>query len=106
MVWRPWTAHDYLDPGQMARGHLITVLVFLNFFVINEVGNVDEHSAGVNLAAANVLVKWSKNLVDLNGKSAGLGLAFTLADGLFTQFAQVFATYGIWQLNFFQRFTQ
>jgi hypothetical protein len=69
----------------MPCGHLIPVLVFLNFFVINEVGNIDKHSAGINLAAANVLVNGRENLVDLNGKSPGFGLAFPLPDSFFTQ---------------------
>jgi len=106
VVRGPRTAHYDFNPGQMPGSHLIAVLVFLNFFVINQVGDIDEHSAGINFAAANVLINGRKNLVDLDGESAGLGLTFPLADRFFPQPAQVFTADCSRQLNLFHGFTQ
>src|ERR1041385_7903901 len=80
VVWRPRAAHNDLNPGEMARGHLVPVLIFLHFFVVDEMSDVYQHAPGVNLAAAYVLVQRRKDLVDLNGEGPGLGLALTLAD--------------------------
>jgi len=90
----------------MAGGHLVAVLVLLYFFVINQVGDVYQHSAGINFAATNVLVKRGKNLVDLNGKGARLGLSLTLTNRLFPQLAQIFAANSGGKLDLFHGFTQ
>ena len=74
MVWGPRAAHDDLNTGQMASRHLVAVLVFLNFFVVYEMGDVNQHAPGIDFAATNILVKRGENLVDLDGKGAGLGL--------------------------------
>jgi len=106
VIWRPWTAHHNLNPGQVARGHLITVLVFLYLFVVDQVGYIDEHSAGVNLATANVLLERIENLVNLDRKSTGLSLALPLTHRFFAKFAEVFATDSRRKFNFLKGFAQ
>jgi len=78
----------------VASRHLITILVFLYLLVFNEVGYVDEHSAGIHFPAADILIKGVENFVDLNGESAGLGLAFAMTGRFFPQLTQVFAAHG------------
>ena len=90
----------------MPGSHLVAVLVFLNFFVINKVGDIDKHSAGINFAAANVLVNGRENLVHLDGKRARFGLSLPLPDRLFPQPAQIFTANCGGQLDLFHGFTQ
>ena len=78
----------------MPGGHLVPVLVLLHLFVLDEMGNINQHAAGINLAATDVLIEGVKDFVYLDGEGAGLGLAFTMACGFFSQLAQVFATHG------------
>jgi hypothetical protein len=102
----PRAAHHYFDPRQMPGRHLVAVLVFLHFFVVNQVGDVNQHAAGIDLAAADVLIERRENLVDLDGERAGLGLAFALPDGFFPQLAQILAADGSGKLDLFQRLTR
>src|SRR5438445_7189491 len=90
----PWAAHHNFDPRQVPSCHLVAVLVFLYFFVVDQVGDVNQHTAGINLAAADILVKRGENLLDLDGESAGLGLALPLPHRFFPQLAEVFAADG------------
>jgi hypothetical protein len=106
VVRGPWAAHYDLNPGQMPGGHLVAVLVFLNFFVINKVGDIDKHSAGINFAATNVLVNRRKNLVDLDGEGTRLGLPLALPDRFFPQSAQILTANSGRQLDLFHGFTQ
>src|SRR5262249_18696210 len=106
VVGRPRPAHDDFHSGEMTCSHLVAILVFLNLFVVDKVGDVNQHATGVNFAAADVLVERGKNLVDLNRKGARLGLSLALPDGLFPQFAQIFAAHRSGKFNFFQSFAQ
>ncbi len=90
----------------MPGSHLIAVLVFLYFFVINKMGDINEHSAGIDFAATDILVKRGENLVDLDRKSARFCLALTLSDGLFPQLAQILTADGCGKLNLFHGLTQ
>src|SRR5215475_5377756 len=89
VVRRPRSAHDNFDSRQMACGHLIPILVLFDLLVVDEVSDVDEHAAGIDLPATNVLVEGIEDLVYLNGEGPRFGMAFTLAHGLFPQLAQV-----------------
>jgi len=66
VIRRPGTAHDDFHAGQMPGRHLVAILILLHFFVIDQVGDVDEHAAGIDLAAADILVQRIENFVDLN----------------------------------------
>jgi hypothetical protein len=90
----------------MPGSHLVAILVFLNFFVINKVGNIDEHSAGINFAAADVLVNRGENLVDLNGKRARFSLSLPLPNVLFPQAAEMISADCSGQFDLFHGFTQ
>jgi hypothetical protein len=106
VVGRPWATHHDYNPGQMPGGHLVAVLVFLNFFVINKVGDIDQHSAGINFAAADVLVNRGKNLVDLYRKRACFSLSLPLPYGFFPQATQLFAANCGGQFDLFHGYTQ
>src|SRR6266481_10204142 len=73
MIGRPGTAHHHLNSRQMSRCHLIPILVFMHLFMVNQVGDIYQHSAGIDFAATNILVERRKDFVDLNGKGAGFG---------------------------------
>ena len=79
MVRRPRATHYDLNSRQMAARHLVAVLIFLHLLVVDEVGNVDQHVAGLYFAAADVLVERIKDLIHLDRKGAGLGLALSLS---------------------------
>src|SRR6185503_8200054 len=87
----PRAAHHYFYAGQMPGRHLVTVLVLLHLFVVDQVRDVNQHAAGIDLAAADILVKRIKNFVDLDRKGARLGLALTMAYRFFPQLGQVLA---------------
>ena len=94
MVWRPGATHDYFDAGQMTGGHLVTILVLLDFFVVDQVRDVNQHAPGINFAAGNVLIKRGENLVDLDGEGTRFGLALALPDRLFPKLAQILTANG------------
>ncbi len=86
--------------------HLITVLVFLHLLVLDQMRNVNEHSTLFGFTATDVLIERVKNLVDLNGESTGLGLAFPLSDCLFAELGEVVAANRHGKHNFFKGFAQ
>src|SRR6185437_16785230 len=60
----PRAAHYYFYAGQMPGCHQVAVLVLLHLFVVDQVRDVNQHAAGIDLAAADILVKRIKNFVD------------------------------------------
>src|SRR5215831_1699745 len=66
VIGRPRAAHHNFDPRQVPGRHLVAVLVFLYFLVVDQMGDVNQHAAGIDLAAADILVERRENLVDLD----------------------------------------
>ena len=81
----PWSANRYLTILQLLGGCAVAVLIFLNRFGIDEMGDVDEHALWRNLLATYFFFQRIEQLVDLYGQGTSLGLAFTLAGGLNSQ---------------------
>src|SRR5260221_6946260 len=90
----------------MSCRHLISVLILLHLLVFDEMSDIDQHSALLGFAAADVLIEGIKDLVDLNGESTGLGLALPLSNRLFPELGKVVAANRHGQNNFFKRFAQ
>src|SRR5579871_1920380 len=76
MVRRPRTAHHNFYSRQVPGRGLITILIFLDLLVINQVGNINQHSAGIDFTTTYVLVDGAKNLMNLYGKGAGFSRNF------------------------------
>jgi hypothetical protein len=51
VIRRPWSANRYLTILQLLGGCVVAVLIFLNRFGIDEMGDVDEHALRRNLLA-------------------------------------------------------
>src|ERR1700693_1902789 len=81
----PWSANRYLTILQLLGGCVVAVLIFLDRFGIDEMGDVDEHALWRNLLATYFFFQRIEQLVDLYGQGTSLGLAFTLAGGLNSQ---------------------
>src|SRR5579864_3026313 len=75
VIGRPRTADDDIAVLQLTGGAGVAVLIALDGFLVDEMGDIDKHSAGVVLAAADLLLQGMEELVDLDREGAGLGLA-------------------------------
>src|SRR2546430_1033127 len=83
VIRRPGTANQNFTVFELPGGARIAVLVTLNRLLVDQVGDVDEHSASVILAAAHVLFEGVKELVHLDGEGTRLGLALAMTSRLF-----------------------
>jgi len=93
VVGRPWAgdlhlalAHDGACGGEL-------VLVALNVFALDQVGDIEHHLAAFGQAAAYFFIQWHEEAVHLEADGAGTGLAFTGARGVLAQAAQVLTAY-------------
>lgn len=66
VIRRPWPTHHHLYSRQVAGCRLIAILVLFYLLVVNEMGNVNEHSPGFSLAAADILIQRIEDLVYLD----------------------------------------
>ena len=55
MIRRPGPSNDHLAVLELLGGRAVSVLVFFNGFGIDQVGNIEQHSVGVDLLAAYFL---------------------------------------------------
>ncbi len=95
MVGRPGAAYNQLAVLQLFCRSGVPVLIFFHRLGINQVGNIDQHPVRGYLLTANFLVQGVEELVDLDGKGTGLGLAFSLPRRLLSKFNEIFAADGI-----------
>src|SRR5215472_15992649 len=75
VVRRPGTANEDLAVLELPCRAVVTVLVALDRLLLDQVSYVDEHSAGLVLAAGHIFFERMEELVHLNRESAGFGLA-------------------------------
>ena len=73
------------------------VLVALHVLAIDEMGNVENHLAGLGEAAAYFLIQGCKEAMHLEADGASAGLTFALAGCRFTQIGEIAATYFVWR---------
>lgn len=92
MVRGPGTADCNLAVLELLSSGVIAVLVLFHALAVDQVGDVDQHAFRSNLLAADFFFQRVKKLVDLHGQGACLGLAFTLAGGLYPEFREVVAS--------------
>src|ERR1051326_8358795 len=77
VVRRPGAAQRHLAAFQLAQRAVVAVLIFLHCPVIDKVGDVDHHPAGIDALAADFGVERVEHLLHLH--TEGPGLALTLA---------------------------
>src|ERR1700675_4972784 len=82
MIGRPRTSHDHLAILELLGGRAVTVLIFFDRLGIDKVGDIEQHSVGIDLLAADLFLEGIEELVHLDGQGAGFGLAFALPASL------------------------
>ena len=100
MVRRPWSRDADLAVFEMPRRRAIAVLVLGDGSGVDEVGEIDKHPAGVSALADHVLLERRKQLVDLHGEGAGLGLPLSRSGRLLPQLPKVLASHTIGRINY------
>src|SRR6266852_8713261 len=101
MVGRPGTGHDHLAILELLGGCAVTVLIFFDGFGVDEVSDIEQHSVGIDLLAADFFLERVEELVHLDGEGAGFGLAFALTRRLFAELEEVLAADRIRQDDLF-----
>lgn len=84
---------------QLFGSGAIPVLILFHALGVDQVGDVDEHALGSNLLAADFLFQRIEQLVNLDGKGAGFGLALAFAGSLDAELGKVIPADGIGQLD-------
>jgi hypothetical protein len=90
VVGRPRAGELEVALAHHRAGGRKLVLVALNAFAVDQVGNVQQHLAAFGHAAADFFIQRRKHPMHLEAHGAGAGLAFALAGGVLTQVGQVF----------------
>src|SRR5258708_35249862 len=101
MVGRPGTGHDHLAILELLGGRAVAVLIFFDRLGVDEVGDIEQHSVGIDLLATDFFLERIEELVHLDREGPGFGLAFALAGCLLPKLGKVLATDGIGQDNLF-----
>src|SRR5262245_24149535 len=91
VIRRPRTTHRHFAVLQLLDGAGITILIFFNGFGVNQVGNVYQHSVGINPFTTDLFLERVEEPVNLNGKRLSFGLAFAISHGFFSELGEVFA---------------
>src|ERR1700739_547662 len=63
MVGRPRTGHDHLAILELLGGCAVTVLIFFDRLGVDEVGDIEQHSVGIDLLAADLFLERIEELV-------------------------------------------
>src|SRR4029077_8929633 len=53
MIRRPRTGHDHLAILELLGGRAVAVLIFFDRLGVDEVGDIEQHSVGIDLLAAD-----------------------------------------------------
>jgi len=89
MVGRPGSGELHLAVFQLDRRGGVPILVALNVFMVDEVGDVEKHLAGAIAFAGDFFVEGGEHAVHLHGDGACPGLAFALLGGVFAEAGQI-----------------
>src|SRR5260370_25912098 len=101
MIGRPRTGHDHLAILELLGGCAVTVLIFFDGLGVDEVSDIEQHSVGIDLLAADFFLEGVEELVHLAGEGAGFGLAFAPPRSLLAELEEVLAPDRIGQNNLF-----
>jgi len=78
MVRRPGSTDRYLAILELASSRHVAVLIFFDLLGINQVGDINNHPAGIHPLATDLLGKRIEEAVNLDGKCLGLALAIAV----------------------------
>jgi hypothetical protein len=101
MLWRravhevvrgPWAGELHAAIFELKRGRGVLILIPLHCLVVDQVGDVEKHLAGVHALTGDLLSQGQKHAMHLDGEGAGLGLALALTAGTLTQAGQILLT--------------
>src|SRR5450755_3872446 len=95
VVGWPRTADRHFAVLQLLSGGGVAVLVFFYALGVDQVGDVDQHTLGSDLFAADFFLKRAKQLVYLDGQSPRFGLALAFAGRFYLQLGQIIAADGV-----------
>src|ERR1019366_9101363 len=97
VVGRPGTGHEELAVLELLGSRAVAVLILFDRLGVDEVGDIEQHSVGIHLLAADFFLEGVEELVHLDGEGASFGLALALSGRLLAQLDQVLAADGIGQ---------
>ena len=66
MIGWPRTGHDHLAILELLGGRAVTVLIFFDRLGVDEVSDVEQHSVGIDLLAADFFFERIEELVHLD----------------------------------------
>ncbi len=90
VIRRPWSGKLHLAVLQEQAGGGVFVLVTLHAFVVDQVGDIQQHFAAIHTPTADLLIQGAEHAVHLRRDGTGLGLALALAAGNFSQVGEIF----------------
>lgn len=82
MVGRPGTGELHVAILQCRLCRRVLILIAFDGFVVDEVGNVEQHLTGIGALAGNLRGKRQEHALHLEGEGACFGLAFALLRGV------------------------
>jgi hypothetical protein len=66
VIGRPRTGHNHLAILELLGGGAVTVLIFFDRLGVDKVGNIEQHSVGIDLLAADFFLERIEELVHLD----------------------------------------
>ena len=89
MIRRPGAADHQLTIFQLAGSGAVAGLILFYLLVVHQVGDIDQHAAGVDFLTAHFFFQRAKKLVHLHRNGARFCLALAVADSFLAQLGEV-----------------
>jgi len=97
MIRRPGAGELHLAVAHHSAGGGELVLIALHVLAVDQVGDVEDHLAGLSEAAANFFIEGNEEAMHLEADGAGAGLAFALAGCRFAEIGEIATTHFVWR---------
>jgi hypothetical protein len=89
VIRRPGARELHLALAHHGAGSCVFILVPLNAFAINQMGDIEHHLAAFREPAAHFFVKRGEHAVHLEADSPGSGLALSLTGGVLAKIREI-----------------
>ena len=96
MIRRPRAGELHLAVAHHGAGGGELVLIALHVFALDQVGDIENHLAGLGQAAAHFFIQGCKEAMHLEAYGAGAGLTFALAGCRFAEIGEIAAAHLVW----------
>src|ERR1017187_108243 len=94
VIGRPRAADRNLAIFELPGSGTKAILILLDGFAVDEVGDVKDDATGLNALAADLFFQRREQLIDLQGESSRFRLTLAFAGSTIAKFHQVIATNG------------